>query len=302
MTDTDVVVVGGGPTGSAAAVFLARYGLDVVVFDRGSAALPRAAYVENYPGFPGGIDVGTLTDLLSDHVETAGATLVDDLVESVERDDEGFRVATADGREPTASYVLAAAWYDGSYLRPVVGDDAFAVHEHHGEEHERFDPEFPERDGRTPVDGLYVAAPNGGRNAQAVVAAGQGAQVARSLIEDDRRAEGFPPALATEYDWLRPESEFAGEWGDRDRWREWFANEAGDHDLSEERFAELRERYIDRAFATRRSPEAVEELTAEGHRRLAEHLDDAALLDAADDDAVREYAAELDARTDPSDD
>jgi glycine/D-amino acid oxidase-like deaminating enzyme len=294
--DRDVAVVGGGPTGSSAGVFLSRYGFDTVVFDRGNAALPRAAYVENYPGFPAGIDIATLTDLLHDHAERAGCSLVDDLVESVERTEGGFRVSTADGRELTATYVLAAAWYDGSYLRPLDDDDElFERHEHHGETEERFDPDYPAVDGRTPVEGLYVAAPNGGRNAQAVVAAGQGAQVARSLIEDHRREEGFPPALATEYDWLRPESEFTGEWGDRDRWREWFANEAGDHDLTAERFEELRERYIDRAFATRRAPEEIESLTAAGHRRLAEHLDDEAVLDAVDDEAIRAYVESLDA-------
>ena len=291
--DHDVAVVGGGPTGSSAGVFLSRYGLDTVVFDRGNAALPRAAYVENYPGFPAGIDIATLTALLHDHAESAGCSLVDDLVESVERSEEGFRISTADGRELTATYVLAAAWYDGSYLRSLDDDEMFEPHEHHGETEERFDPDYPSVDGRTPVEGLYVAAPNGGRNAQVVVAAGQGAQVARSLIEDHRRGEGFPPALATEYDWLRPDSEFTGEWGDRDRWREWFENEAGDHDLTAERFEELRERYIDRAFATRRTPEEIESLTEAGHRRLAEHLDDEAVLDAVDDEAIRAYAAEL---------
>ena len=296
--DHDVVVVGGGPTGCSAAVFLARYGLETVVFDRGNAALPRAAHVANYTGFPAGIDVETLRTLLHDHAERAGATLVDDLVQSVERptaEGEGFRVQTADGREVTTRSVLAAAWYDGSYLRPLDdADEMFELHEHHGERHERFAPSYPDRDGRTPVEGLYVAAPNGDRNAQAIVAAGQGAQVARSLVEDRRRAEGFPPELATEYDWLRPSREFAGEWGERDRWREWFGNEAGDHELSAERFVELRERYIDRAWESQRTPEEVDALATDAHRTLADHLDPDAMLAAIDDERIREYAAGLD--------
>lgn len=290
--DHDAVVVGGGPAGCGAAVFLARYGLDTVVFDRGAAALPRAAFVENYPGFPAGIDPETLRALFDDHLAEAGATLVSETVETVECEGERFRVETTD-RTVTADSVVAAAWYDGSYLRPVLGDDAFEEHDHHGESHERFAPDYPDADGRTPVDGLYVAAHNGNRNAQAAISAGQGAHVARCLLEDHRRDEGFTGGVAPHYDWLRPESELTGEWAERDRWREWFENEAGDHDLADERFAELRERYIDRAFETTRSDEEVARLRERGHRRLAEHLDDEAMLDAIDDETIRGYVDAL---------
>jgi flavin-dependent dehydrogenase len=274
----DVVVVGGGPAGCSAGVFTARYGLDTLVFDRGNAALQRCAFVENYPGFPGGVDVPTLLDLFRDHAAAAGCDRIEDTVESVERpadDESGFVVETQDGRRVRASYVLAAAWYDGSYLRPVVGDDAFEAHDHHGETEERFDHEYPDGDGRTPVDGLYVASPAGGRSAQVVVAAGNGAHVARSLLEDHKRERGFPEGVAPHYDWKRPESEFSGEWGDRDRWREWFETEAGDdHGLSDERFAELREAYIDRAFDTKLTDEEIEAKTEAGYHRLLDHVDD----------------------------
>jgi len=291
--DPDVVVVGGGPAGSAAGVFTARYGLDTVVFDRGKAALARCAFLANYPGFPAGIDIGTFTDLLHAHLEEAGATHVEDTVEAVERtaDDEGFVVDTQDGREVRTRAVVAAAWYDGSYLRPLDDEDGmFEEHDHHGEMEERFDPAYAGRDGRTPVDGLYVAAPNDGRNAQAIVSAGQGAHVARSLIEDHREAHGYPAGvLAAHYDWLRPDSEFAGEWGDRDRWREWFENEAGDHDLEGERFEELRERYIDEAFDTNLTDSRIEARSDQGLERLLETIGQDRVLAALDDDRIRAY-------------
>ncbi|MDH5018859.1 NAD(P)/FAD-dependent oxidoreductase [Halobacterium rubrum] len=274
----DVVVVGGGPAGCSAGVFTARYGLDTLVFDRGNAALQRCAFVENYPGFPGGVDVPTLLDLFRDHAAAAGCDRIEDTVESVERpadDESGFVVETQDGRRVRASYVLAAAWYDGSYLRPVVGDDAFEVHDHHGETHERFDHEYADVDGRTPADGLYVASPGGERSAQVVIAAGNGAHVARSLLEDHKRERGFPEGVAPHYDWKRPESEFSGEWGDRDRWREWFEAEAGDdHGLDDDRFAELREAYIDRAFDTKLTDEEIARQTEAGYHRLLDHVDD----------------------------
>ncbi|WP_075938350.1 thioredoxin reductase [Halosegnis longus] len=296
--DHDVVVVGGGPSGTGAAVFTARYGLDTVVYDRGNAALARAAYVENYPGFPEGIDPATLTQLFHDHLDVAGARRIPDLVESVERVDgerEGdparFRVTPADGEAVTARYVVAAAWYDGSYLRPLDAS-MFETETHHGEEREQLDRDVADDDGTTHIPGLYIAAPTDGRNAQAIVAAGHGAHVARTLIAAEREAEGLSGGLVPEYDWVRPDSTFSGEWADRDRWREWFANERGEDDLSEERAVELRERYIDRAFASSLTDEAVESRKRAGVAALVDRLDTDAVLDAVDDDVIAAYLAE----------
>ncbi|WP_049917640.1 FAD-dependent oxidoreductase [Haloferax denitrificans] len=306
----DVVVVGGGPSGCAAAVFTARYGLDTVVFDRGNAAFRRCAYLENYLGFPAGIGVDTFTALMHEHLAEVGADYVADMVVSVGRPgDEGavadasedesdafdadarrFVVRTQEGRRVEADYVVAAAWYDGDYLRGLDDDAMFEEHDHHGEVHEHFDSDYADDDGRTPVEGLYVAAPSGARNAQVGIAAGQGGHVARCLIEDRRRERGFPGDLAPHYDWLRADTEFQGEWGDRDRWREWFESEVPDDaDLDDERLAELRESYIDRAFDTRRTAHEVETAEPRGIRRLVETIGTERVLDALPDEALADY-------------
>ncbi|MBI9047755.1 MAG: NAD(P)/FAD-dependent oxidoreductase [Anaerolineaceae bacterium] len=53
----DIVIVGGGPAGIAAAIQLKRYGLTPLLFEMGNLGglLRNANLVENYPGFPGGI-------------------------------------------------------------------------------------------------------------------------------------------------------------------------------------------------------------------------------------------------------
>ncbi|KAB1187228.1 MULTISPECIES: FAD-dependent oxidoreductase [Haloferax] len=302
VSTVDVVVVGGGPSGCAAAVFTARYGLDTIVFNRGNAAFRRCAYLENYLGFPAGIGVETFTSLMHDHVTEAGADYVADMVESVERVDDAdadvdaeageFVVHTQDGHRVVTEYVVAAAWYDGDYLRGLDDDDAmFEHHDHHGESHEQFDSSYPDDDGRTPVDGLYVAAPTGDRNAQVGIAAGQGAHVARCLLFDHRREQGFSgDILAAHYDWLRPDSEFQGEWGDRDRWREWFERQVPDDaDVDEDHLADLRETYIDRAFETRRSDDEIAAAERRGVRRLVEVIGTERVLDAVPDETLRTY-------------
>ena len=53
--DDEVATVGGGPAGCS--------------------AVRRCAHLENYRGFPAGIDIETLYELMHDHVETAGCEL-----------------------------------------------------------------------------------------------------------------------------------------------------------------------------------------------------------------------------------
>lgn len=285
--DREVVVVGGGPAGCSAAVFTARYGLDTVVFDRGPAALPRCAYLENYLGFPGGVGVEAFHELMHAHVMHLGGDIVPEMVVSVERTGTGFRVETDTGTTLTTDAVVAAAWYDGSYLQPLDEGEMFEQQEHHGEVEQRLDSDYPDEDGRTPIEGLYVASPAGGRSAQAIVAAGNGAHVARSLIEDHRLDHGYPPGVATEYDWLRQASEFEGEWADRDRWREWFANEV--EESVEGELEQLRERYIDRAFDSRLTDTEAAEREASGLERLVEILGPEAVLDAVDEETIEAY-------------
>jgi NADPH-dependent 2,4-dienoyl-CoA reductase/sulfur reductase-like enzyme len=297
--DHDVVVVGGGPAGCSAGIFTAREGLDTVVYDRGRSSIQRCAHLENYLGFPEGIDIETLYGLMHDHAETAGCELLSDLVESVERTDdgEGFVIEPQEGEPVTARRVVAATRYDGEYMRGLDDDDAmFETHEHDGEVNEHFDREYANHDGTTQVERLYVATPSE-EDDQAIIAAGRGARVGRRVIADARKDRGWWETVADGVDWVRQETELDDEWADRDRWVEWFDNyyaEDAPVDADSDRFKRVREADINDSLLSYLSPEDIDERGARGQERLLDHIDDDQIIARAEELQANRSSAEAD--------
>lgn len=292
--DYDVVIIGGGPAGCSAGVFIARYDLDLLILDRGRSSIQQCAYLENYLGFPAGIDIETLYALMHDHAEEAGCEIISDLAESVDYTDDGdgFIVETQEDQRVTAGRIISATSYGGEYLRPLDGDAMFERYEHEGEEYERFDQTYADTNGETPVDDLYVVSPSEEASRQAIMAAGRGARVGLTLLENVRQERDLPTSIAGIYDWMHQETELNNEWGDRDRWREWFDKHISeDHDLDEERRVTLRETEIDRRLTEYISRDAIDQRTRRGHDRLLDHIDN---------DRILEYAQKIEAERHPT--
>jgi len=287
--DYDVVIVGGGPAGCAAGVFCARAELTTVIYDCGRASLKRCAHLENYPGFPAGIDIETLYDLFHDQAERAGCDIVPDTVESLARpaSGEGFLVQTQDNEPVTTKRVIAATRYDGEYMRGLGQDEAmFETYTHDGTKKEHFDRSYPNRDGTTPIHGLYIASPSE-ESQQAITATGRGARVAREVITDTRMDRGWWKAVAEDIDWVRRAVELDAERTDRDRWVERFDERYKEHaPADEDRYERVRRQaiedsrasYIDQAESDRRAQAA--------HESLASHLDTEAVVAGCDERAL----------------
>jgi thioredoxin reductase (NADPH) len=107
----DLVVVGAGPAGLAAAVYGASEGLSTVVVD-GVAAGGQAATsarIENYLGFPAGISGAELAERAVIQAEKFGAKLtVSTEAAALEAHDGGYVVALEDGAEVAARTVVIA--------------------------------------------------------------------------------------------------------------------------------------------------------------------------------------------------
>lgn len=71
----DMVIIGGGPGGYTAALYASRAGLRVVVLEKLSAGgqMALTSQIDNYPGFPDGIDGFTLGERMRAGAERFGA-------------------------------------------------------------------------------------------------------------------------------------------------------------------------------------------------------------------------------------
>ncbi|WP_442915871.1 NAD(P)/FAD-dependent oxidoreductase [Loktanella sp. M215] len=104
----DCVIIGGGPAGLTAALYLARFLHSVTVFDARGGRARMIPKTHNFAPFPDGISGPDLLDRMQSHAERYGAVIETCTVEAVERQDDGFCVTTDRGSE-TARYVIFAA-------------------------------------------------------------------------------------------------------------------------------------------------------------------------------------------------
>jgi len=108
--EPEIVIIGAGPAGLAAAIQLQRYGLAPVVIerDRVGGLLHSANLVENYPGFPTGISGPALAARFDKHVSATGIVVVDDEVVSLAREENAVAIATAAGRQYRGLAIIAS--------------------------------------------------------------------------------------------------------------------------------------------------------------------------------------------------
>jgi thioredoxin reductase (NADPH) len=121
----DCLIVGGGPAGLTAAIYLARFHLDILVVDGGKSRASWIPCTRNVSGFPDGIEGDELLRRMRDQACKYGAKIVSEFVTKLERDEEsGLFCATWGSGCATARTVLLATGV--SNRRPPMDEELHA--------------------------------------------------------------------------------------------------------------------------------------------------------------------------------
>jgi thioredoxin reductase (NADPH) len=107
MHTLDCLVIGAGPAGLTAAIYLARYRRDFLVLDGGPSRAALIPLTHNFPAWPQGVSGEKLLARLREQAQTHGARIEEARVESLQRDGDAF-VATAGERKWRAAHVILA--------------------------------------------------------------------------------------------------------------------------------------------------------------------------------------------------
>lgn len=119
----DCVVVGAGPAGLTAAIYLARFRRSFRVVESGAS---RAAWIprsHNHPGFPGGVGGKALLGRMRRQAQEYGAQIDRGRVEDLSaRQAQGFRLETDLGVLHAATVILATGVLDNAPALPGLED------------------------------------------------------------------------------------------------------------------------------------------------------------------------------------
>ena len=114
----DMIIIGSGPAGLAAAVYGQRAKLDLIVIEKqmiSGGQIINTLEVDNYPGLPGigGFELG---QKFREHAEKLGTAFVTDEVKEVRINEDGTRTVVGAEADYTAKTVVIASGAEHSLL------------------------------------------------------------------------------------------------------------------------------------------------------------------------------------------
>ena len=116
----DCIIIGAGPAGLTAAIYLARFHLKIRLFDNGSSRAALIPRTNNHAGYPDGIPGVDLLLLMRRQAERFGAVREEAQVDAIEPVSGGFRVHVGDTVAQARTVLLATGVVNN---RPDMPDD-----------------------------------------------------------------------------------------------------------------------------------------------------------------------------------
>lgn len=132
----DVIIVGAGPAGISASLYLKRANLNVLVIFKGRGALEKASTIENYYGLKEPISGKELVDIGIEQAKNLGIEIVKDEVTSITLEDcftvttvnreyQAKKVILATGTSRKAPHIKGIQEYEGKGVSYCAVCDAF---------------------------------------------------------------------------------------------------------------------------------------------------------------------------------
>ena len=105
----EVIIIGAGPAGIAAAIQLKRFGINFLLLEKNSVGglLKNASLVENYPGFPKGITGIKLINLFKKHLSELGIGIKNENVIDVNYKKKTYSVQTKKNNYRSKNLIIA---------------------------------------------------------------------------------------------------------------------------------------------------------------------------------------------------
>lgn len=116
----DCLVIGGGPAGLTAAVYLSRFHLKLKVIDAGKSRASLIPCTRNHAGFPDGISGQELIDRMKSQAQKYGASIENGRVMRLDKSGDLFEATWGGGRVIARSVLLATGV---SNRKPPMDED-----------------------------------------------------------------------------------------------------------------------------------------------------------------------------------
>ena len=117
-THTRLLIIGSGPAGYTAGIYAGRANLSPVLLEglQPGGQLTITTDVENFPGFPDGVDANELMENMRQQAERFGTQILSNVATKVDLGIRPFHITLDDGNEWTADSLIIATGASAMYL------------------------------------------------------------------------------------------------------------------------------------------------------------------------------------------